>query len=196
MYIPISNIVSNGYTNGGEFALRSSLQPYVGFYFTDKNNNVYTGQTWSVNSVELIKLNPTPLQNSVLDPKYASLNPKTLPPLSITPDFAQPVESDYKNGYFIRYFLKPVISSQINDFIEVKSDKYSSVIDNKDARVLYNSARVTWKLTGPLYDIYKDNIRINSGIIDTNKRSISNAEKTLPNISLYLTDPLQFGRPS
>ena len=96
----------------------------------------------------------------------------------------------------IRFILKPTISSQINDFIEVKSDKYISVNQDGDAKVLYKSINLVWKLTGPLYDVYRDNIRILSGIIDSNKRSLSEAEKTMPNLSLYLTDPLQFGRPS
>jgi hypothetical protein len=38
----------------------------------------------------------------------------------------------------------------------------------------------------------KNNIRIESGIVDTNLRSIQNASKTIPNISDILTDPLQF----
>ena len=52
---------------------------------------------------------------------------------SILPDFIIPTDIDYNNGFFIRYILKPTISSQINDFIEVKSDKYISVNQDGDA---------------------------------------------------------------
>jgi hypothetical protein len=198
MYIPISNILFSDYTNGGDFILRSNLQPYVGFYFVDKNNNAYTGKTYTSNSVELLRRNPTSSTSSniVFDSKYASLNPKTLPPLVVIPDFIQPTNTDYNNGFMIRFILKPTISSQINDFIEVKSDKYISVTQDGDAKVLYKSINLVWKLTGPLYDVYRDNIRILSGIIDSNKRSLSEAEKIMPNLSLYLTDLLQFGKPS
>lgn len=198
MYIPISNILFSDYTNGGDFIFKSNLQPYIGFYFVDKNNNVYTGKTYTSNSVELLRRNPNTSTNSniVFDSKYASLNPKTLPPLVITPDFIQPTNADYNNGFMTRFILKPTISSQINDFIEVRSDKYISVVQDGDAKVLYKSINLVWKLTGPLYDVYRDNIRILSGIIDSNKRSLSEAEKTMPNLSLYLTDLLQFGKPS
>jgi hypothetical protein len=107
-----------------------------------------------------------------------------------------PTQQDYNNGYFIRYILKPTISSQLNNFIEVKSDKYNQVVQSNDLQTLYKFANVVWKLTGPLYDTYKDNIRIASGIIDTNKRSIQEAEKFIPNLSLYFTDLIQFGKPS
>ena len=134
--------------------------------------------------------------NIVFDNKYASLNPKTLPPLVVIPDFIQPTNTDYTNGFMTRFILKPTISSQVNDFIEVKSDKYISIVQDGDARVLYKSVSLVWKLTGPLYDVYKDNIRVMSGIIDSNKRSLSETEKIMPNLSLYLTDLLQFGKPS
>lgn len=198
MYIPISNILFSDYTNGGEFIFKSNLQPYTGFYFVDKNNNVYTGKTYTSNSVELLRRNSNTSTNSniVFDSKYASLNPKTLPPLVITPDFVQPTNTDYNNGFMTRFILKPTISSQINDFIEVRSDKYISVIQDGDAKVLYKSVSLIWKLTGPLYDVYKDNIRILPGIIDSNKKSLAEAEKFIPNLSLYFTDFLQFGKPS
>lgn len=196
MYIPISNIVSNGYTNGGEFIFKSNFQPYTGFYFIDKNNNVYTGETYTNSSVELLRIDIPSNQSPNSDPIYVSLDPKILPPLSIEPDFIQPTENDYNNGYFTRFILKPTISTLINDFIEVNFDKYVSVVERSDARILYKSVGLAWKLTGLKHDLYKNNIRISPGIIDSNKRSITEAEKTLPNLSLYFTDLTQFGRPS
>lgn len=196
MYIPLSNIISNGYTNGGEFIYKSSRQPYIGFYFIDKSNNVYTGETYTNNSVELVRLNPPPPLNSISDPKYTSLSPEILPPLSISPDFIIPTEEDYNRGYFTRFILKPTISTLINDFIEVNYDNYKGIVQDSKAKILYKPISVIWKLTGPIYDIYSDNIRLDSGIIDSNQRSVTEAEKILPNLSLYFTDLLQFGRPS
>jgi hypothetical protein len=40
--------------------------------------------------------------------------------------------------------------------------------------------------------VIKNNIRVESGIVDTNLRSIQHASKTIPNISKLLTNPLQF----
>lgn len=195
MYIPLSNIVSSGYTNGGEFLIKSNFQPYVGDYFVDKAGNVYTGKTYTDSSVELKRILSNTDTNQRFD-LYSSLKPKILPSTTFTPDIIIPTDQDYNNGFFARYLLKPVISSQLNDFIEVKFNKYDQVQQNSDLRILYKSVSIVWKLTGPLYDIYEDNIRTYTGIIDTNKRSITEAEKALPNISLYLTNFLQFGKPS
>ena len=195
MYVPSSNIKTTGYTNGGEYILRSNNQQYVGPYFIDVDNNVYTGNTYSDSSISLVKINsniPSNLKN-VIDYTYTSLQPKTFPALSITPDYIRPTEKDYGKGYFVRFILKPVISSQINDFIEVNFNKYDQVAQDPDLQVLYQFVNVVWKLTGPWYDIYDKNIRLRAGIIDTNKRSIAEAEKILPNVSLYFTDLKQFG---
>ena len=195
MYIPVSNIISSGFTNGGDFIIKSNGQAYSGYYFTTTDNKFYTGQTWTSNSVELESVSQSSNTN-IFGGIYSTLNPNSLPKTAFTADFIIPTQQDYNNGYFIRFVLKPTISTRLNDFIEVKSDKYNQVIQSNDLQTLYKFANVTWKLTGPLHDTYKDNIRIASGIIDTNKRSIQEAEKFIPNLSLYFTDLIQFGKPS
>lgn len=195
MYTPVSNIISSGFTNGGDFIIKSNGQSYSGYYFTTTDNKFYTGQTWTSNSVELESVSQSSNTN-IFGGIYSTLNPNSLPKTAFTADFIIPTQQDYNNGYFIRFVLKPTISTRLNDFIEVKSDKYNQVIQSNDLQTLYKFANVVWKLTGPLYDTYKDNIRIASGIIDTNKRSIQEAEKFIPNLSLYFTDLIQFGKPS
>ena len=196
MYIPVSNIISSGFTNGGDFIIKSNGQSYSGYYFTTTDNKFYTGKIWTESSVELESLSQSLSNANIFGGIYSTLNPNSLPKTAFTPDFIMPTQQDYNNGYFIRYILKPTISSQLNNFIEVKSDKYNQVVQSNDLQTLYKFANVIWKLTGPLYDTYKDNIRIASGIIDTNKRSIQEAEKFIPNLSLYFTDLIQFGKPS
>lgn len=204
MYIPISNIVEINYTDGFKFAVESTQQKYVGYYHKDKNNQYWSGQTHTDSSVRLIDISDngdTLLKDNVtklnhLNIGYNKLNPKVLPNTSIQPDFIYPTAQDYINGFFIRYVVKPTISTQITDFIEITNSKYSTITQSNDLLVLYKPTSFLWKLTGPLYDVYKDNIRMVSGIIDTNKRSLTEAEKFIPNLSLYFTDLLQFGKPS
>lgn len=200
MYIPISNIIETNFTNGGQFVIRETQKEYSGFYHKDINNNFWTGKTHTDSSVLLDNINTSQsidwTKYNSISGNYTKLNPKVLPPISFTPDFIFPTEQDYNNSYFIRYILKPTISTQTNDFIEVKVNKYQEVLKSKDLQTLYLFANVTWKLTGPLHDVYRNNIRTISGIIDTNKRSIQEAEKFIPHLSLYFTDLKQFGRPS
>lgn len=204
MYIPVSNIVEVDYTDGFKFTVESTQQKYVGYYHKDKSGNYWSGQTHTDSSVKLIDISnnrDTLSSNDIaklnyLNVGYNKLNPKSLPNTSIQSDFIHPTTQDYINGFFIRYVVKPTISTQTIDFIEITSSKYSNIIQSNDLLTLYKPTSFIWKLTGPLYDVYKDNIKMLSGIIDTNKRSIHEAEKFIPNLSLYFTDLTQFGRPS
>jgi hypothetical protein len=204
MYIPVSNIVEVNYTDGYNFVVESTQQRYVGYYHKDKNGNYWSGQTHTDSSVKLTDItnNGDTLSSTditklnYLNIGYDKLNPKVLPNISIQPDFIFPTPQDYINGFFTRYVVKPTISTQTIDFIEIASSKYSNITQSNDLLTLYRPTSFLWKLTGPLYDVYKNNIRMSSGIIDTNKRSIQEAEKFIPNLSLYFTDLTQFGRPS
>jgi hypothetical protein len=205
MYIPVSNIVETGFTSGNQFVVESTQLFYVGYYHKDTSNIYWSGQTHDNSSVVLKNINTNNstdnnlTRNNIANFGYTKLNPKIFPQETFTPDFIMPTEQDYTNGFFIRYILKPTVgvnNIQSLNFIEVKSNKFTQVSQSPDLKTLYKLTSLIWKLTGPLYDVYKDNIRTASGIIDTNKRSILDAEKTLPNLSLYLIDPLQFGRPS
>jgi hypothetical protein len=194
MYIPLSNIKSTGYTNGYEFVYKTNAQSYTGPYFIDNKDKIYTGLTYTNSSVELIKITSLDSRAQQNFNVYSTLlEPKKIPNTVITPDYIIPTENDYNKGYFVRFLLKPIISSLSNDFIEVKFNKYDLVSREPDLQLLYQFANVVWKLTGPLYDTYDGNIRTRAGIIDTNKRAIDEAEKILPNVSLYFTDLKQFG---
>jgi hypothetical protein len=205
MYIPVSNIVETGFTSGNQFVVESTQLFYVGYYHKDTSNVYWSGQTHDNSSIVLKNINTNNstdnnlTRNNIANFGYTKLNPKIFPQETFTSDFIMPTEQDYTNGFFIRYILKPTVgvnNIQSLNFIEVKSNKFIQVSQSPDLKTLYKLTSLIWKLTGPLYDVYKDNIRISSGIIDTNKRSILDAEKTLPNLSLYLINPLQFGKPS
>ena len=61
-YFPLSQIKTNLYTNGGEFALTTTKQEYVGYYWTTSSGKTYTGKTPNdINIVELISLSKTSL---------------------------------------------------------------------------------------------------------------------------------------
>jgi hypothetical protein len=60
--------------------------------------------------------------------------------------------------------------------------------------LFYNTAEVLWKISGPLYDIKQGNLLVQGGIIDSNKRSIQDAEKTMPGITNYLNNLTLYSR--
>lgn len=195
MYISPSNIIETGYTSGGQFVISSIQKVYIGHYHKDKFGKYWTGETHTENSELLDNLLPTisSTDNNKPISFYSTLNPINIPSVKIKSDVIIPTKDDYKKGYFTRYILS-CNNSSIPTFIEVNPSNFKNIIQIPNIAVLYLATSLIWKLTGPKNDIYKNNIRIEAGIEDTNKRSIAEANKTLPNISLYLTDPLQFGK--
>lgn len=96
----------------------------------------------------------------IIDDGYYNSNPKLWdrgdaprPPIFSTP---LPQEKDYKNGYFIRYFLKKTNEYQ---FIEVSKKEYN-FFESRDPKVehnLYVSFTLKWKLKGVKDEVYKLN---------------------------------------
>lgn len=187
MFIPRSNIIEIGYANPGKFQGN-----YTGYYHKDKNGNYWSGKEHNNQSLILSINEPTGFSLFEENTTYDNLNPLKFPNDIITPDFIRPTSQEYDIGIFTRYILKPILSSKPNNFIEVKVNKFLNVLQNPLLASLYKPVGFVWKLTGPLYDEYQDNIRIEAGIIDTNKRSLEEAEKIIPGISSYIIDLTQF----
>jgi hypothetical protein len=89
-----------------------------------------------------------------------------------------PAEKDYKMGYIIRYFIQ-----KSNDFsspiFEISDESRAEFI----ASAFYTITSITWKISGPL-----DEIR------EANRKSIQLGCKVLPNLYLYLSNPIQFSK--
>jgi hypothetical protein len=69
MYYPLSQIQTNLYTNGQEYALKSNNQNYIGFYWKTSNEKIFTGKTPQ----------DLPTQELII---FASDRNQVLPPLS------------------------------------------------------------------------------------------------------------------
>lgn len=199
MYISESQIIETGYTQGNSLVRVYDNQLYKGFYHKDNQGRYWTEKTHTSKSIllrDIAPKNPNITLNSV-----AKNNNTTLPfskqfNIDLTTsllkgDFILPTESDYNNGYFVRYIVELKNSKQPY-IVELNYTNYKDLTSNKNLTTQYNNATLLWQLTGPTLDVYSNNIRIKSGIKDTNLRSIQNTSKIIKNISTYLTDPLQF----
>jgi hypothetical protein len=196
MYISPSNIIETDHTTGNQFVVKSTQVPYSGFYHKDKFGKYWTGQTHTEDSKQLTKLFKDPVFTLYSNPPsaYLNLNPIIIPNNNLQSDFISPSDDDYNNGYFLRYFFK--FNNSIDPkFVEVNKDTFKKTLQITNINLLYSGASMIWLLMGPINDIYdENNIRIQPGVKDTNLRSIQETEKLLENISLYVTDPLQFTR--
>lgn len=197
MYIPKGKLDPNiYYTSGGEYIVSTTGLYYVGYYHKDTLGGVWTDKTHSVSS---IKLN-LPKKN-ILDDNINTFNRDSVVLATITKKTQNPINTninqplqnalpptpeDYDRTYFTRYIIKYKLSSKPY-FVETDKNEYYRLQQSSDQKYYYFS-EVLWKISGPLYDVKQNNVLIVGGIIDSNKRSVQEAEKTTPGISNYLID--------
>ena len=171
MYYPLSQITSNLYTNGNEFAYLSNNQPYVGYYWKTSKGKYYTGKTPQDTPIsELILLsfneaNASQLidsyynQDEITPVRYVDLtNP---PPAALLPSYSPtfPTQQDYTNGEMRRYFCKK--TNEII-YLEISKDTYDKLVD-QDPKILYQlylPFNLPWQLTGSKEQVFTTNKNI------------------------------------
>lgn len=199
-YYPKNKIKENQYTSGKEYAYSSGVE-YVGYYYVLSNGKIFSGKNpQEPFSKELIPYSEI-INNIVLGSEVSRYNNLVRDtPINQIQQF-QPIpvyypvltREDYKLGIITRYFYKK-INSNYKTIKEINQEVYTSIL-NKEKTYDYISNIVTklpWKISGPLHDEYQNNILINPGIIDTNKRQIQIAERNFPGLSNYLVNPAEF----
>jgi hypothetical protein len=153
MYYPEFLTETNLYTNGGEYLIASTKEDYIGYYWKTFDGKYFTNKNpQQVPYYPLIPVPVTQTQNNgdsfiQPSPNYPKndLNQKIAS--NPIPYVAKPTTGDYSNGFFYRYFSKPINS---NNYIEINSLNYYSLI-NKDASInfiLNESTRIKWVLGG------------------------------------------------
>lgn len=166
MYYPKSQIKLNLYTNGGEFILSITNQPYQGYYYEISTGQQYTGK------------NPQdgPNINLLLiphDPNEAFLGVGERKDMPITFDFPYnqspqnirfiplfnptlPTDQDKQNGQFNRYFCK---KNNETRYLEIDKDTYQQLQkrDPKIAWDLYTPIIVLWIIQGNQTQVYNSN---------------------------------------
>ena len=198
MYIPKGKLDPTiYYTNGGEYFLSTTRTEYVGYYHKDTFGGVWTDKEHSVNSIKLLNNNlitPIPQNINLNDAqsstyyRVSQVSNRTTPqPAPIPVSNAEPpTPEEYQQTYFTRYILEYKLSTS-PIYIEVNKTTYYNVV-NSDQSDYFNSVEVLWKIYGPLYDVKQNGVLVKGGIVDSNLRSIQEANKTMPGIINYLYD--------
>ena len=201
-YIPKSLVNEGLYTNGGEFTTTNG-KPYKGYYHQLFDGEIASGKTPnSPDSQPLITNYSTDQQNYYLVPtqeniNYASLQPANQELYSSSGDplpyFPIITGKDYQRGQIIRYFAKKrnIEPPQIR---EITKDAFIDLnaTSGKFNYALWTVTSVFWKISGPLRDSLNKNGVKTSGIIDTNRRLVENANKDFRGIRQYLSNLIQF----
>jgi hypothetical protein len=185
MYYPQSQVTTNLYTNGGEFQVKSTKQPYVGYYFTTSTGVSYTGR--NQNDIPVLEL-----ETLVVIGEEQTQNIEVITLSTPIYDFLKPLESnqifkptynpniptqqDYQIGEYRRYFCK-----KTNEliYLEINKDTYDKLVEQDPTILyqLYQPFNLSWQLTGDIEQVYK---------INKNITELATKNQKLPMLSAYL----------
>lgn len=130
MYYPADKNSKPKHTPGGQYTLKG--EEYRGWYTLTNTNKAYTGKEFTSTSKLL-----TPIKV-----EEVSVEPKILPHLP------SPTESDYKKGFFFRYFIN--IKGKL---LEISELDYIKNINKHQ----HPSDKIRWLLKGPAENLIVNN---------------------------------------
>ena len=183
-YYSANEIVNNLYTTGQELMTTDNVE-YIGLYHKYTTGEVYSQPTWDKNkSVKLIKYKDQP--ESVIE--YNKISDIEIDYKSFNTYNVAITKENINNGYVDRFIIK---RANDNVFYEVNSDTYDMYTNEDIDPVLYLAVKFKWYITGNINDVRQGNILI-PGVPSNNYKELQTAEKTVPNITSYLKDLLQY----
>ena len=183
-YYSANEIVNNLYTTGQELMTTDNVE-YIGLYHKYTTGEVYSQPTWDKNkSVKLIKYKDQP--ESVIE--YNKISDIEINYKSFNTYNVAITKENINTGYVDRFIIK---RANDNVFYEVNSDTYDMYTNEDIDPVLYLAVKFKWYITGNINDVRQGNILI-PGVPSNNYKELQTAEKTVPNITSYLTDLLQY----
>ena len=183
-YYSANEIVNNLYTTGQELMTTDNVE-YIGLYHKYTTGEVYSQPTWDKNkSVKLIKYKDQP--ESVIE--YNKISDIEINYKSFNTYNVAITKENINTGYVDRFIIK---RANDNVFYEVNSDTYDMYTREDIDPVLYLAVKFKWYITGNINDVRQGNILI-PGVPSNNYKELQTAEKTVPNITSYLTDLLQY----
>lgn len=210
-YYPASKVLANQTTSGEEFTLNG--QPYKGKYYATYDGKYYSGPNPQTGPNERLEKQVVLLSETSLNPvnvldisnresqklktsEAPLVNGNRIPgkPNSYYP---QPLESDYRRGFIMRYFTKK--ENERGFITEISQQEYNSIINGTaDYDVsIYQAEKIMWKITGPLRSQRKSQYNIIPGIVDTNQRLTESLNKTFLGILEFIGGEYsKFARPT
>jgi len=204
IYYPENQIERNLFTRGKEWMTIGDWKEYIGFYHRYETGEVFTEKDWNPNkSLKLTKYKDmSESYFKYLDIRHykeirgqkETIRTSGLTQLSSysAPRAVKvlPSEIHQKNGVMNRYFI---YKRNEPDKVFFEIDEPQTVDYEVDRtginQYLYGLITIPWKLSGPEFDVYSDNVLKISGIYNTNQRIIDRYSKKFPILRSILTNP-------
>jgi len=186
-------IQSNLYTKGGEFAdpKKQNANVYRGPYHMI-HGRAYKGEEASPRTLKM-PLIPISRVNQNFQYNQLKIDDFAKPFAGITSGQAMISDKDEERGWMFRFVAQYLPS---NEIFEIDEDQHKMLLKKKTPHhTLYQSAKLKWKIAGPIFDRYIKAAIDEHGIIDTNRRSVEILEDTIPELSNFFLDLMQFSIP-
>jgi hypothetical protein len=103
--------------------------------------------------------------------------------------FPKPTQDNYNEGIITRYFVQ-LRDTPGSPIFEVDKEIFYKFNNSN----FYRGVKINWRISGNLEDEFTTQGALTPSVINSNKRSIIEAEKILPDINLYLVNLKQFYR--
>lgn len=191
MYYPLSQVSTNLYTNGNEYIIAASKEPYSGFYWKTSKGEFFTGKTPqdtpTQRLIPLEEINPNEENEdnliytelaigSIEVDTYTSISSPFIPAQIPTYSPNVPIPQDYEIGEYRRYFCKK--TNEII-YIEINKDTYDKLSSQNDTIEFeyYQAFNIPWQLTGDKEQVFT----VNRNIV-----ALTMKQQKLPQFDLYL----------
>ena len=179
-YLPKSRYRKPKSTNGGEFVIKSTKEPYTGSYIETFKKKYYAGSSPEQMGEELEKVRDRG-DFDLLGEAFATLSPLLLKALKGGVVRKKPTTSEIVLGEVKRYFTQDPVTNKIveltkPDYVELKKQ-----LPNR------KYAEVNWKIEGPAEDIMFGNYKY-EGAATKNLNTIVALEKQMPGITRVVRD--------
>jgi hypothetical protein len=209
IYYPDNQIIKDLYTKGKEWMYLDDWKEYTGFYHRYTTGEVFTEKEWdpfrSKKLTEYIDkesnyLKYIDLKHYVVLPsgktKVSGINTDYFnytPPIAVR---RQPTGDELKDGIMKRYFVyKRNEPNRVFFEIDEKQSKTYETQGKGLNQFIYGLLQINWKITGIEFDVYdNNNILIEAGIVDTNRRIVLRNSKKFPILAKILTNYREFSK--
>lgn len=204
IYYPDTQVNKNLFTKGQEWMLLDDWSEYSGFYHKYATGEVFTEKDW--NPLVSKKLIPFKKKSDsyfkYLDLKeYVQIDgqkervigggglqfSRYHAPRAVK---RRPDDIEQSNGIMTRYFIYKRNESN-SVFFEVDKDQTDDYSRDHSGinQYLYGLVEIPWKIKGVEFDVYKNGLVVESGVVDTNQRIIDRFSKKFSILKTILTNP-------
>lgn len=207
VYYSEDQIQKNLFTNGKQWMTLDDWKEYIGPYHRYSTGEVFTEIDWMPNvSMKLVpyrKRSESYFKYADLT-EFVNINGNKLPIRSSletnignlrAPVYKKmpPKNEDFTRGYMKRWFTYKRNEAE-KVFFEIDSEQVSTYNTKGSGvnNIMYGLLEIKWKLTGPEFDEYHNNILMNPGVVDTNSRIIEENSKKFRIFSSIIDNPREY----